>query len=157
MSRRRRRSNSNKINADINVTALLDVVFVLMIAFMIVAPAMKLGVSLKLPEVRNASGLREASRPVAVRVGWSDSEPAVFVDGRPVELANAADAIRDRQAGNDKRAVTLEADRRVPWETMAQIVTELQQAGITNVGIVTTRPRGDSSRLVAGALPDKKD
>jgi biopolymer transport protein TolR len=123
-----------------NLTSLMDILFVLLIAFMILAPTLKSGVNLRLPEVRNAKALREAKEtPIKVKVGWrqSSNEPDFVVDSTNATLDNLADLITSRQNSDRTRPVTLEADKAVPWETMAEVVTRLKEANVANVGIIT--------------------
>ena len=64
---RRHRRSRVQLNADINVTSLVDVAFVLLIIFMITAPMIQRGVDVKLPVARHAERLEEARMAVNAR------------------------------------------------------------------------------------------
>lgn len=132
--KRRQRVVSEPL-ANINVTSLLDITFVLLIAFMIVAPALKHGLDLDLPEVRNAPNLNP-DKPLSVAVKSGPVMTDIYLEGRPVVLEELAAQIR----GIDpdlSRPVTLEGDKRADWESMARVIAELRNGGVTNIGIVT--------------------
>jgi biopolymer transport protein ExbD len=140
MKQRRRRPTVQPM-ASINMTSLLDIVFVLLIAFMVVAPALKHGIEIELPRVREVPVAKE-SRPISVTVrGNGGGEAEVFVDGQAVQLALLVASIEERRGGDDSRPVALEGDRFASWEQMAAVVAELQRGGVGTVGIMTT-PKG---------------
>ena len=141
---RRRRATVQPTSA-INVTSLLDIVFVLLIAFMVVAPAMKHGIDIELPKVTETPVVEE-SRPVSVTVrGSADAgPPEIFVDGQAVLLDGLIAAIEGARGGDESRPIALEGDRTASWEQMAMVVGELQRGGVGAVGIMT-QPRDRSS------------
>ncbi len=119
------------LNADINVTSLVDVAFVLLIIFMITAPIMQGGVDVRLP--------RAAVRPLDPKTGL-----IVTVDraGR-IYLDQAALGYEDFRATfpafvRTKRpsGVYLRADGRVPYARVVQVLAVIRQAGVADVGLV---------------------
>jgi len=144
----RRMRQRRTVNAEINVTSLLDIVFVLLIAFMIVAPALKHGVELELPKVRNAQNYKEKAKPVEVRVVWrtgGEEHTAIMVDGKDVDADSLVDSVQAKLLASSDRPVTLEADKRVPWDVMADLISRLRSAGVENLGIITLRRDGAST------------
>lgn len=136
---KRRRKATHSPEATVNVTSLLDVVFVLLISFMVAAPAMRQNVKLDLPKTSQAKPL-EDQKPIRVEVARLEGEAAiVYVNDQKVEMGDVASAITAAPNYTPERTIALEADRSVPWEDMAQLITELKSEGIQNVGIVTER------------------
>lgn len=135
---KRRQRTTLEPSASINVTSLLDIVFVLLIAFMVVAPAMKHGIDIELPRVSETPSA-QASTPISVtvRTGFDSSEPEIFVDGQAVRLVDLLAAIEQRRNGDASRPIALEGDRATSWEQMAMVVGELQRGGVGAVGIMT--------------------
>lgn len=132
-------------HADMNLTSLMDVLFVLLIAFMILAPTLKSGVNLRLPKVSTSRALTDSrDTPIKVKVGWREAseEPDFVVDSTNATIDNLADLIASRQNADGSRAVTLEADKAVPWETMAEVVSRLRQAKVANLAIITESKQG---------------
>ena len=123
--------------SQINVTSLLDIVFVLLIAFMIVAPALKHGLDLELPRVGNAPAL-DPQKPLNLLVTSTDGVPEIFINETPTSFVALAEDLRLAAAGDTERAIALQADRRTDWEAMSQVIAELRGAGFLRVGIVTT-------------------
>ncbi|MEQ8821307.1 MAG: biopolymer transporter ExbD [Sumerlaeia bacterium] len=134
----RRRRPVSQPRADINITSLLDITFVLLIAFMIVAPALKHGVDIELPQVAEAPALEE-TRPLTLLIKPGSDDPLVFLDGTQIEFPRLAQTL---QAQGPGRPISLEADRRVDWQQMARVITVLETSGIPNIGIVT-QPKND--------------
>ncbi len=133
---RRRHLSVAKPTAQINITSLLDITFVLLISFMVVAPAMMRGVDIDLPKVKDAPTLK-SEKPIAVTVPYRPESPEVRVDGRIVGLDDLVTSIRDRSDSALDPIVTLEGDGRVDWELMTKVIAELRTGGIVNIGILT--------------------
>lgn len=137
---KRRRQPVSRPEATINITSLLDITFVLLIAFMIVAPALKHGIEIDLPEVRDAPSLADRT-PIAVIVKHGGSTPLLYVDGEVVELDILIDTINLRRELSPDKPITLEADKDVDWNQMAMVIGALKIGGVGNVGILTQPPR----------------
>lgn len=124
--------------AQINVTSMLDITFVLLITFMIVAPALRYGIDLELPEVREAPVVENASKPVTVAVKPGVIGPEIYVNGEVTDAAQVVSAVKLASGGElARQAVTLEGDKAIDWETMARILADLRGGGIENIGIMT--------------------
>lgn len=148
----RRHRKGPKPVAEINLTSLLDVTFVLLIAFMILAPTLKYGVEIDLPKMTEGAphlspdDLKLAtiaiSRELAGPAGQTG--PRLFMlDGEALELGDLEARLRDRnEAADGKLAVEVNADRDVPYEAFVQVVGALRRAGIEGVGLPvdTTAP-----------------
>lgn len=117
--------------ADINVTSLVDVAFVLLIIFMITAPIMQGGVDVQLP--------RAEARPLQPREGMVvsvDRAGRIFVDETSLSYDDFRAAFPAMVASRDPSGVYLRADRRVDYGTVVQVLAVMRQAGIADVGLV---------------------
>ena len=132
----RRRRSVSKPAAASNVTSLLDITFVLLITFMIVAPALRHGVELDLPRVREAPGLKQ-DKPVSLVVRHSLMGMELELDGQYITLDNLTPHLREESAKFETFSMTISGDRRVQWEEMAQVITAIRNAGVENLGILT--------------------
>ena len=139
----KRRTNSELPEASINLTSLLDITFVLLISFMIVAPAVKYNVDIDLPKSSENNNVDER-KPISVQVSYNaDSKVVVYyVNGRSAPLKEVAAEIKVLPSFKLDSAVSLEGDRTVPWEAMARLMSHLTANGITNIGIITERGGG---------------
>ena len=119
------------LNADVNVTSLVDVMLVLLIVFMITAPMMQGGVDVELP--------RAEARPLTPKEGMVvsvDRNGAVFVDQTRVTMKDFRVTFRSMVATRKPSGVYLQADTRVPYGTVVQVLAIIRAAGVQNVGLV---------------------
>ncbi len=126
------RSRSDlQLNADINVTSLVDVAFVLLIIFMITAPIMQGGVDVQLP--------RAEARPLQPKEGLVvsiDREGRIFVDESPLSLADFRAAFPAIVSARQPSGVYLRADSRVDYGQVVRVLAVMRAAGIGEVGLV---------------------
>lgn len=126
------RSRSDlQLNADINVTSLVDVAFVLLIIFMITAPIMQGGVDVQLP--------RAEARPLQPKEGLVvsiDREGRIFVDESPLSLADFRAAFPAIVSAREPSGVYLRADSRVDYGQVVRVLAVMRAAGIGEVGLV---------------------
>ena len=128
MPRRRARGG---FNADINVTSLVDVAFVLLIIFMITAPMMQGGVQVRLP--------RAEARPLQAETGLvvsMDSRGRIFVDQAAFSYADFRATFRALVARRKPSAIYLQADRSIPYGDVVRVLAIIRTAGIRDVGLV---------------------
>lgn len=131
--------------AEINLTSLLDVTFVLLIAFMIMAPSLKYGVEIDLPSMNQGApqlttdqqnvATIAISRQMAGEAGQTG--PRQFMlDGVTMELGELETRLAERnKAAGGKLAVEINADKDIPYEAFVQAVGALRRAGVEGVGL----------------------
>jgi len=116
--------------ADINVTSLVDVAFVLLIIFMITAPLMQGGVAVELPKAEG----RPLSPKEAVFVSV-DRSGQIFVDQTRVTYHEFRAAFRALVAKKGASAVYLSGDRRGNYGNVVRVLAAIQAAGIPNMTV----------------------
>ncbi len=141
----RRHRRGAKPVAEINLTSLLDVTFVLLIAFMIMAPSLKYGVEIDLPGMSQGapqlttdqSNLATIAISKAMAGEAGQTGPRVFMlDGVSMELPELETTLRQRnETAGGKLAVEINADRDIPYEAFVQAIGALRRAGIEGVGL----------------------
>jgi biopolymer transport protein TolR len=124
--------------AEINVTPFVDVMLVLLIIFMVTAPMLEKGVDVDLPQVEQAPNLEAAQESLIVSI---DAQNRLFVGrqqvGSPAKMvAVLQQALKDR----DNKEVYLEADRKVAYERVVQVLAAVRKAGVTQLGMIATEP-----------------
>jgi biopolymer transport protein TolR len=132
MPRRRRGSARAGLNADINVTSLVDVAFLLLIIFMIAAPMMQGGVDVRLPQA--------AARPLETREGLVvsvDRRGRIYIDQAPFAWADFRATFGAIVARRRPEAVYVRADRAADYGVVVRVLAVIRQSGIENVGLVT--------------------
>ncbi|WP_434115490.1 ExbD/TolR family protein [Paraburkholderia caffeinilytica] len=118
---------------EINMTPLVDVMLVLLIIFLVTIPAMQHAVKIDLPHASSQpDNVKPAHLDVAVQADGS-----ILWDGRPV----ADDVLRARIAeaarAKPQPELHLRADRKVPYERVADVMSAAQAGGLTKIGFVT--------------------
>ncbi len=117
--------------ADINVTSLVDVAFVLLIIFMITAPIMQGGVDVELP--------RAEARPLQPKEGLVvsvDREGRIHVDETALSLQDFRAAFGAMVSAQEPSGVYLRADRRVNYGRVVQVLAIMRASGVRDVGLV---------------------
>lgn len=126
---RRGRFRGNTSLAEINIVPLVDVVLVLLIIFMLTAHVMEFGLEVEVPKVKQ---VREDVQDLPVIN--MDKEGTYYLNDKPVNIHEMAAIIRQRY--KKAKAVYLRADRRTPWDPIAQIIATLGEAKL-GVNVVT--------------------
>lgn len=135
----RRHVKDLQIMSDLNLTNLLDVSFVLLIAFMLVAPAIKHGIGLTLPKV-SVGPLDANSKTLTIAVKSRPAagmEEPIYIEDQRITLDDMARIVKERRAAFPNLGVLIEADRLTTYETIARILGTLKRNGIDNVGLPT--------------------
>jgi biopolymer transport protein ExbD/biopolymer transport protein TolR len=118
--------------ADINVTSLVDVAFVLLIIFMITAPMMQGGVAVELP--------RAEARPLTPREGiivTVDRRGQIWIDQVRVSYDEFRASFRAVVAKRGTSNVYLRGDRRAAYGDVVRVLAAMRAAGVTNLGMTT--------------------
>ncbi|HXF95516.1 MAG TPA: biopolymer transporter ExbD [Gemmatimonadales bacterium] len=119
------------LNADINVTSLVDVAFVLLIIFMITAPIMQGGVDVRLP--------RAQARPLDPREGLVvsvDQAGRIYLDQTGLSYEDFRATFPAFVRTKRPAGVYLRADGRVRYATVVQVLAVMRAAGVADVGLV---------------------
>ena len=146
-----RRGRHRAPMAEINVTPLVDVMLVLLIIFMVTAPLLTSGVSVRLPESR-AKGLDQDQKPKILSI---DKTGAVFLDDIQVsdsDLPAKLTALR----GTDPEVpqIYLRAETSLDYGRVMFVMGELNQAGLNKVALVSVGAgEGGSSQNGGGDAP----
>ncbi|MFM0204650.1 biopolymer transporter ExbD [Paraburkholderia fungorum] len=122
---------------EINMTPLVDVMLVLLIVFMVTIPVIRHAVKIDLP---HASSQKEDTKPAQVTVSV-DADGNVLWDDKKVDEAALHEKIAQAAQANPQPELHLDADRKVPYEKVAEVMSAAQAGGLTKIGFVT-QPKG---------------
>jgi biopolymer transport protein ExbD len=121
---------------EINVTSLVDVTMVLLIIFMLTAPFIQAGITVKLPKAK--STVIKETESVIVSVS---KEGEVYINKDRIEAAKLGDALATLKVAGEER-VFVRADQDVPYGVVMNVIGEIKSAGIDDVGMITEmKPR----------------
>ena len=135
----RRHRRDLEILSEMNLTNLLDTAFILLIAFMLVAPMLKHGIDLDLPVV-SQQALQSESNTVVIAIAKRPLEELtepIYIEDKRVDLDELEGIIRDKMRKFPDFDVAIEADKTVTYETFAKVLGLLKNLGIDNIGLVT--------------------
>ena len=130
---------SGGLNAEINITPLADVMLVLLIIVMLIAPLLQAGVLVRLPEAANTEERTDNDNDTVVHV---DSGGRYYVDNIPTEERQLLTAIQTALDRKFERLVLIKADSGAPYSRIMNVFAQLQRAGIENIGLIAERPGG---------------
>jgi biopolymer transport protein TolR len=137
-----KRDEGKKVNSNINVTPMVDVMLVLVIIFMVITPMLNDKVSVNLPKVSAATVMDAASKEDAINVAVT-RDGSTFVGGDKVPLDQVGSRVADLEAkktnpGDDK-AVYMRADARANFGKVEDTIDALRTAGVNTLNLMTDR------------------
>jgi biopolymer transport protein TolR len=127
------------VKSDINVTPLCDVMLVLLIIMMIVAPLLQQGVSVKLPVATNTADKPETQDQTVIAIAANKS---MYLNAKPVQEGELATKINELLESKKEKIVLIKADEDVEYGAVMAAMDQLRQAGIEDIGLVTERKKG---------------
>ena len=135
----RRDSGSRRTLSQINVTPFVDVMLVLLIIFMVTAPMMEKGVEVQLPEVENAPTIEGMKEPLVVTI---DDQGEISIGRSQVEsVQKLIPVLQQVLAKRKEKEVFLEADRKVVYGRVVQVMAAIKAAGVEKLGMVAEEPQ----------------
>jgi len=134
------------VKSDINVTPLVDVMLVLLIIMMLVAPMLEQGVSVKLPVATNSTPKPQSADQTIVAIA---ANKGIYLNAKPVPEAELASRINDILEKKTEKTVLIKADEEVEYGAVMSVMDQLRQAAIEDIGLVT-EPRVESAGGAAG-------
>lgn len=125
--------------SEINVTPFVDVMLVLLVIFMVTTPILYQGVDVNLPKTESqAMPSLDREKKVVVTLN-SDGE--IFIEKEQLSLSELRIEIRTLMTEQGKEVreedVFLRADTSVPYGTVVEVMSEIRNAGVTKLGLIT--------------------
>src|SRR5262249_35302042 len=122
------------IKSDINVTPLVDVMLVLLIIMMLVAPMLQKGVDVKLPMAANTMDKPENQQQTVLAV---DARDKFYINGIEVSRAEMADRVKAALEEKTERIVLIKGDQDASYRAIMAAMDDLRKAGIEDIGLIT--------------------
>ena len=124
--------------SEINVTPLVDVMLVLLIIMMIVAPLLQQGVPVTLPLAANSTEKPETQDQTVVTI---DRTKDVYLNAVPVASGQLQGRIKEVLEDKSDKIVIIKADEEAPYSAVMDTMDELRAAGIEDMGLITETKR----------------
>jgi biopolymer transport protein TolR len=134
------RDEGSKVNSNINVTPMVDVMLVLLIIFMVITPMLQKDVSVDLAQVNNPTQMKDADKEDALVVAITRQGDVFFGHDRiaPDQLTNK---IKDRIAVAKDKIVYVRADARAKYKSVVDVVDNVRAAGVDDLGLLTEQKK----------------
>ena len=121
------------LNAEINVTPMVDVMLVLLIIFMITAPMMNTGVSLELPQV-TAQNIEDPQGKLVLSIAKDDK---IFLGGTQVKWQELEQKLKSNERVQKESALYIEADNALLYGRVVTAMAVAKNAGVMRVMMLT--------------------
>jgi biopolymer transport protein ExbD len=130
------RSHHSSLN-ELNITPLLDLVFVLLVIFIITTPQMMNNLEMNLPSGKPPPPQKEKPKINRITV---DVKGQTFLNDQSVTVAQLKDDLQQLKSDNPDLSVVVKGDDNVDYQNMVSVLDVLQQLDITKVGLATESP-----------------
>jgi biopolymer transport protein TolR len=133
------------VKSDINVTPLVDVMLVLLIIMMLVAPLLQQGITVTLPKASNSVDKPETRGQTTIAISVDNH---IYLNAKEVvdktQLGEAVKTLlEDKKA--DEKVVFIKADQGVDYGAVMAAMDSLRAAGIEDMGLITEKPSGSAA------------
>jgi len=125
-----------KMQAAINITPLVDVVLVLLIIFMVMAPEMRKGPDVNLPNTAKPSDQGDERGRILVSV---DQAGGLWINDQSVTADNFGEALGVAVGAENNPRVVIRGDARLNFREVRQVMLAIEQAGFRGVGLIAKR------------------
>jgi biopolymer transport protein TolR len=122
-----------KLMSEINVTPLVDVMLVLLIIFMVAAPMMMQGMDVQLPQTKSKV-IHSPEERLVISITKSQE---LFINQYRVSREELLEKLKVLYQNKKEGEVFLRADRSLPYGFVVQVMSDIKNAGIEKLGMVT--------------------
>jgi|SRR5687767_2128379 len=131
-----RLGEQSRMNASINITPLVDVVLVLLIIFMVMAPQMKKGPDVDVPDTSKPSSQGDERGRILVSI---DEGGGLWIDDQQIAPENFGEALQTAVGDEPEPKVVIRGDSRLNFRDVRQTMLLIEQAGFRGVGLIAQR------------------
>jgi biopolymer transport protein TolR len=148
-----KRNEGAKVNSDINVTPMVDVMLVLLIIFMVVTPMLQKGVSVDLAKVNNPEQMPDADKEDALIVAVMRTGDVFFGNDKLKNLDELTGKVKDRLASKSDKRVYIRADARAKFGRVVEVVDDIRAAGVDQLGLLTDQRKDNKGAPTTTTAP----
>jgi biopolymer transport protein ExbD len=125
----------DNVLSEINITPLVDVMLVLLVAFVITIPALTNAVHINLPKTVTTTP-PDQQKAITVTV---DADGKIYLDNTEIPANGLLPTLQGLKAASPELTLHLRADDRVPYGPVAKTMATIERAGINRVSVLTDR------------------
>lgn len=128
--------DEDAIYDEINVVPMLDLAYVLIVIFILMATAQVSGIELDLPQAANRKTL-EASQTQAISIASSGD---LYLNGMPITIPELEATMRQRFAEDPNVPVVIRGDTTADYGKVVEVLDVVKGVGITKIGLPAEKP-----------------
>jgi biopolymer transport protein TolR len=132
------RNEGAKVNSNINVTPMVDVMLVLLIVFMVITPMLQNKVNIELAKVTDPTNMPDADKEDSVVVAIT-RDNKVYLGQNQVSMADLGAKVADMLQNKTEKQIFMRADARSQYGTVMDAIDDVRAAGVDQVGLLTDR------------------
>ena len=136
------RNEGGKINSNINVTPMVDVMLVLLIIFMVITPMLQNKVQIDMAKVANAVAMPDADKDDAIVVAIT-RDGGIYLGQDKIATGELGVKVRDKLADTPGKTIYIRADARAQYRAVEDAIDAVRTAGVDEVGLLTKRREGN--------------
>jgi biopolymer transport protein TolR len=132
------RDEGKKVNSNINVTPMVDVMLVLLIIFMVITPMLQNKVQIDMAKVENATSMPDADKDDAIVVAVT-RDGSVFLGQNKVDPSQLGSLVQDKLADKTDKTIFVRADARAQFRAVEDAIDDVRTAGVEEIGLLTQK------------------
>jgi len=136
------RNEGSKVNSNINVTPMVDVMLVLLIIFMVITPMLQNKVQIDMAQVVNPQSMPDADKDDAIVVAVT-RDGRVFLGQNLVDPSQLGSLVRDKLENKTDKTIYVRADARAQYKAVEDAIDDVRTAGVEEVGLLTQKKEGN--------------
>jgi biopolymer transport protein ExbD len=140
-----KRDEGKKVNSNINVTPMVDVMLVLLIIFMVITPMLQNKVQVDMAQTDNATAMPDADHEDAVVVAIT-RDSRVFLGQDQVSIPDLGTQVRDKLESKTTKEIFVRADARAHYGTVMDAIDAVRTAGVEEVGLLTEQRQASTKK-----------
>ena len=129
------------LKGDINVTPLVDVMLVLLIIMMLIAPLLNKQVNVTMPEASNTTDKPDTSDQTVVFI---DAQGRLYIGSTEFRESDLVDQLKKSLEDKTEKIVYLKGDKEAPYGAIMKMMDALRGAQIESVGLITEKKGGNA-------------
>jgi biopolymer transport protein TolR len=132
------RNEGAKVNSNINVTPMVDVMLVLLIIFMVITPMLMNKVQIEMAVAENAISMPDADKDDAIVVAIT-RDGSVYLGRDKVDPDNLGDLVQQKLAEKTDKQIFVRADTRAQYKAVEDAIDDVRKSGVDEVGLLTQK------------------
>ena len=141
-----KRDEGRKVNSNINVTPMVDVMLVLLIIFMVITPMLNNKVNVNLPTADAATVMENANKEDAIVIAVT-RDGRTFLGSNQVTIDDMGSKISALLENRTDKEVYMRADERANYGKVMDAIDGIRSAGVSQLGLLTERQDNDNLNL----------